>query len=136
MPSLIDTHKLLLQQRGGLKNMLSPYLYGLSLDPELGWTRPEVPQWLQERMHLNSQSLHLVERQMLRALLQVFERLPTCSECETVASSQLRDGPFLCETHAQEHPTAQRVPWYDGMALMYDQSGGLADLATAPGPVP
>jgi hypothetical protein len=38
-------------------------------------------------------------------------KLPRCSECPTVATYMISQGPFYCDVHAQEHPTATEVPW-------------------------
>jgi hypothetical protein len=43
--------------------------------------------------------------------LRLLQKLPRCEECSEYATAQIRNGPFLCGSHAAEHPTAQTVEW-------------------------
>lgn len=49
-------------------------------------------------------------------LLRLLQKLPKCEECSEYATHQIRNGPFFCEPHSGEHPTAQKLEWCDELS--------------------
>ena len=48
----------------------------------------------------------------------ILSKLPTCEECSRKALYVIKRGPYYCEEHVQPHPTAQKVDWYDELAVL------------------
>jgi hypothetical protein len=80
-------------------------------------------QYAQDILAIDYELAELDEK-LRRAAFMLISKLPVCEECDRVAFYMLRHGPFLCEEHAQEHPTAQKVPWHDDAKVL-----GLGQIA-------
>jgi hypothetical protein len=76
--------------------------------------REPVPtsQYAQEIVTIDCE-LGEIDERVRRTSFAVLSKLPVCEECGEFALYVLRHGPFLCVEHAGEHPTAQKVAWYD-----------------------
>lgn len=74
-------------------------------------------QYAQDIVSIDYELAELDEK-LRRAAFGIVSKLPTCEECGKTALYVLRHGPYLCEACAQEHPTAQKVAWYDEARLL------------------
>lgn len=103
---LLQTHTFLQAERQRLKALRFSLMYSQAV-PGAEYAFHEA----EAHFQVVTNQLQEVESHLLRVLLHLLTQLPSCSECERPATSHLKNGPFFCANHGQEHPTAQSVPW-------------------------
>ena len=105
--TLLQRRHELVKHRDYLKNMRAPYLYGRNEHGEL----MNMPAELDIRWSTVGQELNELCIETQHILLKLLDKLPRCEECQKASTYQLPNGPFFCDLHAQEHPTAVEVAW-------------------------
>ena len=86
------------------------YTYGVRVD--------SMPPVVQEELRDAEYACALVQDQINRTVKRLLEKLPRCVECQALATYSINNGPFLCKSHACEHPTAQNVAWHEEIRLL------------------
>ena len=110
----------LLRTRSALKDACFPFRYGTDFTGQ----PLSLPADLAAAWQMNEQELHGNLLRLYETFKKLFNKLPKCSECEADATAWIQNGPFFCDIHAQEHPTAVRVPWYEELRLLGPDFGG------------
>lgn len=105
--TLLQKRHHLIKKREYLKNLRAPYLFGVD---ELGAPLLMPPE-LQIPWDKNEREFGELCIETQHIFLRLLDKLPRCSECQKLSLHRLQDGPYLCDLHAQRHPTATEVPW-------------------------
>lgn len=105
--SILGERAWLIRQREYVRSLMTPFVP----DGSGGWAPPTAPPELGGALTYLDSQLDSNWRRANIVFLKLLEKLPKCDECSKTATYQIRYGPFFCDQHVAEHPTAQKVDW-------------------------
>jgi hypothetical protein len=110
---LVPERMWLMKRRLLLKNMRMGFLYGGTLTEAGEVYHPPIPPELAGEWSMVESELDSNWRKINVILMKLLEKLPRCEECSRYATYGIRHGPAYCDVHAEAHPTAQKLAWYE-----------------------